>query len=87
MISQYGKVSFETIREMKGTQKEEVDGEVKEKEVDVTLRFDLSIPMGAPYAAVHDVLKEFDDEISKMEEAAKKHQQEEEENKAQNTEN
>jgi len=86
MISQYGKVSFETIREFKGTQKDEVDGEIKEKEVDVTLRFDLSIPMGAPYATVHDVLKEFDDEISKMEEAAKKRQEEEEKSEAEVTE-
>lgn len=61
---------------MKGVQRKEVDGVMEEKEVDVTLRFDLTVPMGAPYAAIHEAIKEFDEEVVRMEEASKRQAEE-----------
>lgn len=72
MISQIGKVSLEAFKSVKVTRKEEIDGEIKDNEVDATIRFDFGIPMGAPYDLVFEVISELKEEISKMQEASKK---------------
>jgi|GEM_PF-3871157 len=69
MISQVGKLSLENYKTLKGKQKEEIDGKIEEKDVDVTLRFDFVIPMGSPFSAIYESLDEFKAEIERMEKA------------------
>ena len=72
MISQIGKVVLENVKTVKVARKEEVDGEMKETEKDVSIRFDFAIPMGAPYDLVHEVLSDFEAEVTSMQETSKK---------------
>jgi len=78
MISHIGKVSLECFKTVKGLQKEEIDGKIQDKEVEVTLRFDFGIPMGSPYELVHEVLAELKEEVNKMQEMSKKQAEERE---------
>ena len=78
MISHIGKVSLECFKNVKATQKEEVDGKLQDKEIEVTLRFELNIPMGSPYELVHEVLGELSEEVNKMQELSKKQAEERE---------
>lgn len=72
MIAHVGKVSLEVFKTVQVKQKEEVDGEVKEVEKDLTVRFDFLIPMGAPYTLTHEVIADITEELKKMEEESKK---------------
>jgi len=71
MIAHVGKVSVETFKTVKVKQKEEVDGEVKEVEKEITVRFDFCIPMGSPYELAQEVLDDLKEELAKMEKETK----------------
>lgn len=66
MISHIGRVSLETYKTVKGIQKEEVEGEMVEKEVEVTLRFDYIFPIGTPYDLILEVVEEMKKEVEMM---------------------
>lgn len=72
MISQTGKVSLEVFKTVKVTRKEEIDGEIKDNEVDANIRFDFGIPMGSPYDLVLEAVDELKEEVLKMQATSKK---------------
>jgi len=66
MISHIGRVSLEAYKTVKGIQREEIEGEMTEKEVEVTLRFDYVIPIGSPYDLTLEVLEDIKKEVEEM---------------------
>jgi len=66
MISHTASRSLENYKEVKAIQKEMVDGKEQDKEIEVTLRFDFSIPLGAPYDVALEVLEEMKKEVETM---------------------
>lgn len=79
MISRLSRLTLENFKTLKGVQREEIDGELKEKEVDVSLRFDFSIPIGVPYDVCYEVLNEFIENIKELEASHKKESEEKKE--------
>ena len=76
MISHIGKVNLELFKTLKVIRKEMEEGKEVDKEGELTVRFDFSIPMGCPYAIAKEVLAELAEEVTKMEETSKKQQEE-----------
>lgn len=57
---------MEAYKTVKGIQREEIEGEMTEKEVEVTLRFDYVIPIGSPYDLTLEVLEDIKKEVEEM---------------------
>jgi len=57
---------LEAYKTVKGIQREEIEGEMTEKEVEVTLRFDYVIPIGSPYDLTLEVLEDIKKEVEEM---------------------
>lgn len=87
MISHIGKVSLECYKTIKGKQREEVEGEIVEKDVEATLRFDFIIPMGSPFEIAKEVLQELLEEVNKMEETSQKQREQAEKKEEETKEN
>jgi hypothetical protein len=66
-----GRIAFEIYKTVKVKQNEEVDGEVKEVEKDIQVRFDFVAPLGSSYDLVNEALFELKEELSKQEEMKK----------------
>ena len=72
MISHTANRSLENYKQMKAMQKEVVDGKEQDKEIEITIRFDFAIPLGAPYETALEVLEEFKKEVESMRDEAKR---------------
>ena len=71
MITQTGRINIENYKKVMVKQNEEVEGVTKEVEKEITVRFDLNIPMGAPYELIKEALGEYTAEIEQMEKDSK----------------
>jgi len=76
MVSQMGRIAFEVYKQVKVNQKEEVNGEVKDVEKEVTIRFDFIAPLGSSYDLVHEVLDELKADLKVQEDNSKKAEEE-----------
>lgn len=72
MISQMGRLAFELYKDIKVNVKEEVEGEVKDVEREIKVRFDFIAPMGSTYEMLHDAVREFSEGLKRSEEESKK---------------
>ena len=72
MISHTANRSLENYKQMKAMQKETIDGKEQDKEIEITIRFDFAIPLGAPYDTALEVLEEFKKEVESMRDEAKR---------------
>jgi len=76
MVSQYGNVVVEVVKNTTITRNVEVDGKVEEKKEEIGLRFDFSIPIGSPYDIAREALADIGKAIDEMEETSKKRAEE-----------
>jgi len=72
MISQMGRLAFELYKDIKVNVKEEVEGEVKDVEREIKVRFDFIAPAGVTYELLHDALREISEELKRSEEESKR---------------
>jgi len=72
----WAELHFEVYKQVKVNQKEEVNGEVKDVEKEVTIRFDFVAPLGSSYDLVHEVLDELKADLKVQEDNSKKAEEE-----------